>query len=58
MQQIVFGPVGPTAPNVSAFAAQVGWIGVPLKISPGELIPVDVHWRCPLTILSVVTLHE
>jgi hypothetical protein len=40
MQQSVLGPVGITVPDSGALAEQVGAVGVPLKITPGELTPV------------------
>jgi len=40
MQQSVLEPVGITVPDSGALAEQVGAVGVPLKITPGELTPV------------------
>jgi len=40
MQQSVFDPVAITDPDSGALAEQVVCVGVPLKITPGELTPL------------------
>lgn len=60
MQQTVFCPIAVTEPPITVeLAAQVGAVGEPLKISPGELTPLaEVHlrWLCPTDRVTIA--HE
>ena len=45
-------------PSIGADAVHGGGVGVPLKISPGELAPVDVQRRLLLDTLWLIVWQE